>query len=618
MHKDEGIDMQEKISQILLQERKQHMMPIIAIHESTREYIYPVDRRRLRIRIRCSRENIRSCTIVYWNRFNDSVRKQSNLVCTGRDNDWIYFSGELSFEETARYIKYYFIISGNGKTWYLGRNGLSSVEPRYFFEYLYTNELDVLKVPEWARGSILYQIFPDRFFNKDKGNDPPGVVSWDSTPSRENFFGGDLKGIISRLDHISSLNVDVIYLTPIFKSPSNHKYDTEDYFSVDPSFGDMDDLRKLVRECHARNIRVILDGVFNHSGYFFPPFQDVIQNGEKSKYRDWFYIESFPVRTDPPNYECVGYYKWMPKLRFSNPDVRKYFIEVGTYWIKEADIDGWRLDVADEVDFTFWQEFRRAIKSVKKDALLIAETWKNGSDMLRGDQVDSVMNYLFRDAVVDYFATGAIHSLEFDNLIERMLHLYTADSLHVLYNLLGSHDTPRFLSLCNGNLNRMKLAIAFQMTFPGMPAIYYGDEAGMEGDNDPDCRRAFDWENINQDLLAFYRKMTALRKSDLPLRYGEYRGIHCDEGTYGFARSINGDNTYIILNNSAEEKALTIPCFESISEKSRFISLLDGKAYMPEEISDGETFLNSDIYDYCSKIKMILPAYHFEIIKKGG
>lgn len=595
------------------------MMPIIATHESTREYIYPADRRKLRVRIRCSRENIRSCSIVYWNRFNESVREHKDLVCTGRDNDWIYFSGELSFDETARYIKYYFIIGdSDGKTWCLGRDGLSPEKPRHFYEYLYTNELDVLNVPEWARGSVLYQIFPDRFFNKDRRNDPPGVVPWNSMPSRENFFGGDLKGIISKLDYISSLNVGVIYLTPIFKAPSNHKYDTEDYFSVDPSFGDMDDLRTLVKECHDRNIRIILDGVFNHSGYFFPPFQDVIRKGEASEYRDWFYIENFPVRTDPPNYECVGYYKWMPKLRLSNPDVRKYFIGVGTYWIRQADIDGWRLDVADEVDFTFWQEFRKAIKSVKEDALLVAETWKNGSDMLRGDQVDSVMNYLFRDAVVDYFATGEIDAHEFDHLINRMLHTYTADSLHVLYNLLGSHDTPRFLSLCRGNLDKMRLAIAFQMTFPGMPAIYYGDEAGTEGDNDPDCRRAFDWENINRELLGFCRKMTALRNSDRPLRYGEYRSIHCNEDTYGFARSIDGENTYIILNNSAEEKTLTIPCFEGFSEELRFVSLVSDKTYAPEKITAGEALHNSDIYDYCSKINMILPAYHFEIIKKGG
>ena len=594
------------------------MKPIIALHESTREYIYPIERNRLRVRIKCFRDSIRSCTVIYWNRFNESVKESSELRCIGRDNEWSYFTCELTLNETARYLRYYFIVHDNSKACYLGRDGLSLEKPNYYFEYLYTNELDILRMPDWAKGSVLYQIFPERFYNQDKKNDPKNVVPWNSMPTRENFFGGDLKGIISKLDHISSLNIDVLYMTPIFKSPSNHKYDTEDYFSVDPSFGDINDLRALVQECHRRKIRVVLDGVFNHSGYYFPPFQDVIQKGEVSDYKEWFYIESFPIRTDPPNYECVGYYKWMPKLRFKNPDVRKYFIEVGKYWINEADIDGWRLDVADEVDFTFWQEFRRAVKSIKEDALLIAETWKDGRDMLRGDQVDTIMNYLFRDAVVDYFASGKLSTHRFDHLIHRMLNTYPIETQQLLFNPLGSHDTPRFLSMCNGNLQKMKLAIAFQMTFPGMPTVYYGDETGTEGENDPGCRRTIDWDNINLNLLEFYKKMITLRKSDLPLRYGDYRSIFCDVDAYGFARNFNGETTYVILNNSDKEKSLTIPCFEGISDEFCFESALSNRIYRPENVLPEEVFFNSDIYNYCSKINMILPAYHFEIIKRGG
>ncbi len=594
------------------------MNSIIALHQSAREYIYPVDRKRLRVRIKCSREGVRSCKITYWNRFNEAIKECSELKYAGRDNEWVYFDCELSFEETARYIKYYFIIHDGTDTYYLGRDGLSLKVPKYCFEYLYTNERDILTVPEWAKGSVLYQIFPDRFFNQDKNNDPQNVVPWHNKPTRENFFGGDLKGIIAKLDHLNYLNIDVLYLTPIFKAPSNHKYDTEDYFSVDPSFGDIDDLKELVQKCHERNIKVILDGVFNHSGYYFPPFQDVIQKGEASKYKEWFYIESFPVRMDPPNYECVGYYKWMPKLRLGNPDVRKYFLDVGTYWIEKADIDGWRLDVADEADFTFWQEFRRAIKSAKQNALLIGETWKNGSDMLRGDQMDSVMNYLFRDAVVDYFATGEICTSEFDHLVQRILCYYPVEITHVLYNPLGSHDTQRFLSLCNGNLSKMRLAIAFQMTFPGIPAVYYGDETGTEGDNDPDCRRTLNWENMNLSLLEFYRTMISLRKTDLPLRYGDFRSIYCDNDAYGFARSFNGETTYVILNNCNKEIALTIPCFEDMTEEFGLVGVLSNNIYQPEKVLAEDVFFNSDIYDYCSKFNMILPAYHFEIIKKGG
>ena len=179
------------------------MNSIIALHQSAREYIYPVDRKRLRVRIKCSREGVRSCKITYWNRFNEAIKECSELKYAGRDNEWVYFDCELSFEETARYIKYYFIIHDGTDTYYLGRDGLSLKVPKYCFEYLYTNERDILTVPEWAKGSVLYQIFPDRFFNQDKNNDPQNVVPWHNKPTRENFFGGDLKGIIAKLDHLN-------------------------------------------------------------------------------------------------------------------------------------------------------------------------------------------------------------------------------------------------------------------------------------------------------------------------------------------------------------------------------------------------------------------------------
>lgn len=593
------------------------MDPIIVLHDTTREYIYPVDRNKLRIKLSCSPEEISSCKIIYWNRFNEAVQESTELVCVGRDGKLAHFTCELFFHEATRYIRYYFVIQYGTAVCYFGRDGLSSGKPVYFLEYLCTNEQDVITVPDWAKGSILYQIFPERFNNGEPLNDPENTVPWNSMPTRENFFGGDLRGILSKLDYLQKLKIDALYLTPIFKAPSNHKYDTVDYFSIDPSFGDLDDLKELVWECHARNIKILLDGVFNHCGYYFPPFQDVIAKGAASEFKDWFYIDSFPVQTDPPNYECVGYYKWMPKMRFGNPDVRKYFIEVGTYWLKTANIDGWRLDVADEVDFTFWQEFRRAIKSVNPDVLLIAETWKNGRDMLRGDQMDSVMNYLFRDAVVDYFATGTTSTWEFEHLIQRMLFLYPVESSHVLYNLLGSHDTPRFLSLCKGNLLKMQLAVAFQMTFPGMPAIYYADEIGTEGDNDPDCRKAMDWRHINKSLWEFYRMMISIRKSSPSLRYGDYRSIYCDGEAYGFARHFEGETTYVVLNNSDKEKFLVIPLFEHVSELGELLGMTDKASFQPEQVAVGETFFNSDIHHYRSKFNMVLPAYHFEIIKTG-
>jgi Glycosidases len=590
------------------------MRQITVLHDSSREYVYPSARNILRLKLKYSYDQVAACKVVFWNRFRESEIQTAELKCAGKDEEFFYCTCELTFHEAARYIRYYFIIETGSGSLYFGRDGLCREKPEYFFEYLYTNEDDIINVPQWARGAVMYQIFPERFKNGNELNDPVDIVDWNSLPTRENFFGGDLRGIIIKLDYLKGLGIDAIYLNPLFKAHSNHKYDTTDYYAIDDSFGDIDDLKELVSECHSRNIRVLLDGVFNHCGYYFPQFQDVLEKGAASGYKDWFYIESFPVQTDPPNYECVGYYKWMPKLRFKNPEVRQYFIDVGTYWLKAADIDGWRLDVADEVDFTFWQEFKRAVKSVKQDALLLAETWKDGHDLLRGDQMDSVMNYLFRDAVVDYFAKGAIDTWRFGQLIHKMLFLYPEAVNHVLYNLLGSHDTPRFLSLCNGSIPKLKLAVAFQMTFPGMPAIYYGDETGLVGDNDPDCRRTMNWDSQNEELLDFYRKMICIRKESPCLIYGDYRSIYCDEDAYGFARHFNRETAYVIINNSGTYKTFEIPLFEDIHEISEMKSIIEHKSLKPMQIQAGDSFYNSDIHNYHSKFKMILPAYHFEIL----
>lgn len=591
------------------------MSTITVWHAASREYIFPVERDRLKVRLQCSRGPKVTCRIVFWNRFFEGGVSFQEMPCVGRDAEFDYFSCELSLDEAAKYLKYYFTLDTPDGWMYLGRDGLSREKPRNFFEYLYTNELDVFRVPGWARGAVIYQIFPERFHNGEPSNDPAGTVEWNSVPTRENFFGGDLEGIRMKLDYLQSLNIDVLYLNPVFKAPSNHKYDTVDYYCIDPSFGALDDLKKLVDECHKRMIRVILDGVFNHCGFYFPPFQDVLAKGEASEYKDWFYIERFPVQTDPPGYERVGYYKWMPKLRFKCRAVRDYFIDVGTYWLKESDIDGWRLDVADEVDFTFWQEFRRAVKSVKEDMLLIAETWKDGRDLLRGDQMDSVMNYLFRDAVVGYFALESIDTWQFDHLIQRMLFLYPDAVYPVLYNLIGSHDTPRLLGLCKGELSKMRLAVAFQMTFPGMPAVYYGDETGLDGENDPDCRKAMNWDNQNSEILALFKALIGIRKRSPSLMHGDYQSIYCDAEAYGYARKYQGETTYVVINKSNYEKTLTLPILEPAAGVEEIRSMTGEMAYYPREIRTEDCFYHPDVRNYCSALEMVLPARHFEIIK---
>lgn len=588
------------------------MFDAILLHEETREYAYPLSRDRLLLKLRSS--DTGGVFFVIWcNRFHDSGFTRARMECRGRDGRFGWYACEIAPGESVKYIRYFFELDRGGEKLYLGADGPCGEPPEKCFEYLCANELDVFQTPAWAHGAVLYQVFPERFRNGDKANDPPQAKDWNGKPARENYFGGDLRGAIEQLDHIAGL-AEILYLTPIFKSPSNHKYDTEDYFAVDPSFGSMRDLKELVARCHGRGMRVVLDGVFNHCGRTFPPFRDVLRKGSKSKYAGWFHVESFPVRTDPPNYECVGYYPAMPKLRLGNRAAREYFLDVGTWWIRHAGIDGWRLDVADEADFTFWQEFRRAVKAAKEDALLIGETWKDGRDLLRGDGMDSVMNYLFRGAAVGYFAERRLDALEFDRRLQRMRNAYPDAALPVLYNLLGSHDTPRFMTLCGGDMSRVRLAVAFQMTFPGMPAVYYGDEFAMRGENDPGCRGAMDWADGDRDLYAFYRSMISLRKANQPLRLGDFRSILCGGSVYGYARRHEGQAVYVLLNNGDEEKRLRVPLFG----REKLTSLLSGEEYAPADIEGSDAFFNGDLYDYQAKFEMALPARHFEIIKQGG
>lgn len=591
------------------------MNDLMLFHTESREYIYPISRNSLNIRLECISKQHLDCRIVFWDRFRENIIKELNMSCIGNDDTLKIYECNIIFPEPARYLKYYFVACSEKEQMFFGRNGLENKEPSKLFEYSYTNEKDVFSVPDWANGAVIYQIFPDRFFNGDKSNDPNDVSEWNDRPTRDNFFGGDLKGVIAKLDYLRDLGIDVIYLNPIFKAPSNHKYDTADYYEIDPSFGNISDLKELVNKCHNYNIKVILDGVFNHCGFYFAPFQDVLKNGENSKFKDWFYINGYPVSVDPPNYECVGYYKWMPKFRFKNPEVRDYFLDVGTYWIRAANIDGWRLDVADEVDFTFWQEFRRAIKNVKEDAILIAETWKNGRDMLRGDQMDSVMNYLFRDAVVDYFALNSIDALEFNRIMQKVFLSYPTIVNNILYNLIGSHDTARFLELCKGDINKMKLAVAFQMTFAGMPAIYYGDETGLTGSNDPDCRATVKWESMNQELLDFYKKVIKIHKDLTPLKYGDYKTVYCDGSVYAFSRNFNDEHIYVAFNNSGNEEVVEIPVFEDASNSAFFKDIMTNIVYKPTEVRNKDFYYNGKEYGYKSACEVLVPAYSFRIIK---
>ncbi|KKM88268.1 hypothetical protein LCGC14_1260450 [marine sediment metagenome] len=419
-------------------------------------------------------------------------------------------------------------------------------------------------LPKWAKGRIIYQIFPDRFYNGDKANDPPNAEKWEKLPvSRKTLYGGDIRGIIKKIPYLVELGIDAIYLTPIFASPSPHKYDTTDYHQIDPHFGNVKTLKELVRKCHKNIIKVILDGVFGHCGEFFFAFQDILEKGPKSKFADWFYIRSFPIKKLPkPTYEACGIW-WLPRLGTENLEVKKYIFSVATYWMEKTKINGWRLDVADEIGHEFWKEFRKLIKKVNPEAIILGEIWHIASPWLQGDEFDSVMNYPFRQLVVDFFAKNKINAKEFDEGLTWIRKAYKKEVNHILYNLIGSHDTPRFLTLCRGNVRKMMLAMIFQMTYPGIPVIYYGDERGMVGGADPDNRRAMDWGELKgqrKELFELYKKLVTLRKSHPALKIGEFFTHFIDRknNIYSYLRRSEDEEVIVVLNNSGKVRKVKV------------------------------------------------------------
>ena len=441
-----------------------------------------------------------------------------------------------------------------------------------YFRMPYFHEVDRFKAPDWVKETVWYQIFPERFANGDPANDPEGTLPWNSkrNPGRDDFYGGDLQGVIDHLDYLQELGINGIYFCPIFKAKSNHKYDTIDYFEIDPAFGDKETFKKLVEEAHKRGIRIMLDAVFNHIGILSPQWQDVIKNQEKSRYADWFHIRKFPVEdltnltTDEleqvglVNYETFAFTGHMPKLNTANKEVQDYLIEVATYWIREFDIDAWRLDVANEVDHQFWKRFYKETTRLKEDFYILGEIWHSSQSWLTGDEFHAVMNYPLTDAIIAFFASDGLSPEEFVSALNEHLMKYRQQANEVMFNLLDSHDTPRILTICNGDKNIVKAALTFMFLQYGTPCIFYGTEIGLEGENDPDCRKCMVWDSTQQDLdmLSFTKQLIRLRKNYADIiSKGQliWHDIRETEKVIGFTKK-SGDEEIICYFNKGNTK----------------------------------------------------------------
>ena len=535
------------------------------IHRPMSEYAFGTDENTTVFRLRCASGGAERCTLWY----GDTSCPETpvpfypapmRLLFRGENCDW----WEAELHGKFHRLYYYFELSGGETLFFSGGVFLStpSEERSEYFKFPFNHRADITRVPDWANDAVVYNIFPDSFASSKCAVTGVGSEKRLGCALSRSRLGGTINGIRSNLDYIASLGVNCLYLNPVFAAGQYHKYDTIDYLHIDPCFGTDEDFRALVDESHVRGIRVILDGVFNHCGAQFFAFRDVLEKQVQSRYAGWFYRLQFPVRYpdagEKPNYECFCYERLMPKLDTANPEVRDYLCGVGEHWLREYGTDGWRLDVADEVDDAFWREFRRRCKAVKSDALLIGEVWGDARHWLGGDMLDSAMNYDFRNHCRHFFAEGNIDARTFAGRCADMLMRYKRQTASVQLNILDSHDTGRFLSLCGGDTRRLKLAVLFMCCFVGMPCIFYGDELGVEGQDELDYRRAMPWQDGDLDMLRFYREAIALRRAHPALRHGELRFLRAESGEHVlvFERKTGVERLVITINASDKHNLL--------------------------------------------------------------
>ena len=423
--------------------------------------------------------------------------------------------------------------------------------------------------PDWVKNAIFYQIFPDRFAKSESLQKPSNIEPWDSPLTRYGFKGGDLMGVYEKLDYLQDLGINAIYFNPIFASAANHRYHTFDYYQVDPILGGNSAFFKLLKEAHRRNIRVVLDGVFNHASRGFFQFNHILENGEKSPYLDWFSVYGFPMNAyqGKPNYSCWWNLPALPQFNTDNPQVRAFLFDVACHWIEQG-VDGWRLDVPFEInDETFWRQFRAATKHPNSEAYLVGEIPSEAQEWLQGDMFDGVMNYQFTAACVGFFGIDSrdetmvsgmmglpeVPSLDaagFANRTKVLLEIYPRQNTLAQLNLMDSHDMPRFLSMVSGNIKAFRLATLFQMTYPGAPCIYYGNEIGMLGGRDPENRASFSWDESqwNHELRTAIKTYAHIRNANPVLRTGEYVPVFAEGRHLAFVRHMEGQRMLVAIN----------------------------------------------------------------------
>lgn len=535
-------------------------------HRTYSEYSFATSPKRVVVRLRAAKGDLDGCWVCYGDRMDPNnpiiiTRMQMSV----RFSDSLFDYYEAEFDPGVTRLCYYFELrKGSEKVFYYNDGFFEKphINRQLYYNFHYIRIEDMAHVPDWFRKAVVYQIYPDSYAtSKGYISGQERYVEIDGQ-IYESKNGGTLRGIRENLPYLQELGITCIYMTPIFAANCWHKYDSVDYFQIDPCFGTKEEFRALVDDCHEKGIRVILDGVFNHCGPGFFAFQDLLKNGENSRYRDWFYVKEFPIKGGPrPNYECFAYVDFMPKLNTGNPEVAKYLLDVGAYWVREFDIDGWRLDVANEIDHNFWREYRKAIRQIKEDAVLIGEIWDDSRSFLEGDQFDSVMNYNLTFAIIDAIAKKELTAKEFAERVSYLLMRYQEPIQQAQMNLIDSHDVPRFLSQVDGNRDKLKMAALFLLTHVGAPMVFYGDEQGLAGWHEIEYRRPMDWSLSDTEMFGFYRKAIQLRQKYMDAILTGYRIYHADAEilVYGCEKDNRGFLVAMNLSDHTQHRMIPIP-----------------------------------------------------------
>ncbi|MBQ5849721.1 MAG: glycoside hydrolase family 13 protein [Lachnospiraceae bacterium] len=546
-------------------------------HRSTDNYYYMLDENQLIINLKTGYD-VKEVNIIHGDPFANGI--------LGGGEEWTGQKSGIPFKIRLKYqqwwtttikpefkrLKYYFELITDTEKWYYFEDGFVSEEQmnlkgrsRQCFTMPWMNPVDVNRVPKWVNDTVWYQIFPDRFCNGNPDINPENTKPWkyESGIGHNDFYGGDIQGIIDKLDYLSELGITGIYTTPINESPSNHKYDTTSYERIDSHFGDDRIMKIFVDEAHKRGMKVMIDAVFNHSGYYFEQWQDVLKNGRESEYFDWFMINEFPFSDKwdaarKGQLYTFAFFDSMPKLNTNNKKVRDYLISVACGWVNKYGVDGIRMDVANEVSHTFCKELRTALKEINPDLYLLGEIWHDAMPWLRGDEYDSVMNYPLAGSMKDFFIDKSLTGEDFEYMVNRCYTNYMQQTNDVLFNLLDSHDTIRLRNVVN-SLDVYNSLLGLLFTMPGSVCIYYGTEIGMEGGFDPDCRRCMPWTDIEQgkynEQISIIKQLVKLRKEEPLMRE---RNFHFPD-EYKNPRVIQfqkmgwGEILEVIVNGSEED-----------------------------------------------------------------